>query len=293
MAINIHFQEGRIPILVGATAVGKTELSLKWAKTHKLSILSADSMQVYRGMDIGTAKIPLADRQGITHHLIDIKNPDESWSLSHFLEAAKLIFDSGEKILIVGGTGLYIRALLQGYLMPECSADPAFREQLYDRANREGILSLHQELSKKDPESGASIKPSDAFRIIRALEIIEQTGKKASATRQQHPDKDRFQLIVLNRPRNEIYQRIETRVDAMIESGLVEEVKTLLEAGYDPSLSSLQGLGYKEIIAYLKGTATLPEAVDLIKKRSRHFAKRQLTWYRSFTDAKWINLEVY
>ncbi len=271
--------------------MGKTELSLKWAKTHKLSILSADSMQVYRGMDIGTAKIPLADRQGIQHHLIDIKNPDEPWSLSHFLEAAKLIFDTGEKVLIVGGTGLYIRALLNGYLMPECAPDPLFREKLYDRANREGILSLHQELVNKDPESGASIKPLDAFRIIRALEIIKQTGKKASETRQQNPDKDRFQLIVLNRPRNEIYQRIETRVDTMIEKGLVEEVKTLLEAGYDPSLSSLQGLGYKEIIAYLKGVTTLSEAVDLIKKRSRHFAKRQLTWYRSFTDAVWIDLE--
>ncbi len=289
--MKVHFKEGLIPILVGATGVGKTALSLQWAEQNHLSILSADSMQVYRGMDIGTAKVSLVDRQDVKHYLIDIKNPDEPWSLNHFLEAAKPLLASGQQLMIVGGTGLYIRALLQGYTMPESAADPVFRERLYDRANREGILSLHQELEIIDPESGASIKRSDAFRIIRALEIIEQTGKKASEAKQQNPDKNRFQLIVLNRPRNEIYHRIEARVDTMIEKGLIDEVKTLLDAGYDPSLPSLQGLGYKEIISYLMGAMTLTEAIDLIKKRSRHFAKRQLTWYRSFVDAQWVNLE--
>ena len=286
--MKLRFDPNRIPILVGATAVGKTVRSLQWAQENNGAILSADSMQVYRRMDIGTAKVTLAEREKVPHFLVDIINPDEPWSLNHFLESARSILDSHNNVLIVGGTGLYIRALIQGFRMPPSNADPVLREQLYTRANVEGLLSLHQELSDIDPESAKSIRPSDAFRIIRALEIFRHTGQKASQIRQQVPEPNRFQLVVLNRPREVIYRNIETRVDEMIRLGLVDEVKSLLDAGYPPNLPALQGLGYKEIISYFQGRISLVDAIDLIKKRSRNFAKRQLTWYRSFSEAEWI-----
>lgn len=280
----------RIPIFVGATAVGKTRYSLDLAENMGYSILSADSMQVYKGMDIGTAKVSLQDRQRVQHYLVDIIAPDEPWNLHLFLEASKEHLNSDRKVMVVGGTGLYIRALIEGFDLPASGTSPAVRERLQQRATVEGLLSLHQELQVRDPESAIAIKPTDSGRIIRALEIMENTGEKASIAKRRSSIIDRFQLVVLNRPRDVLYQRIEERVEAMIKQGLVEEVKGLLAAGYDPALSSLQALGYKEIIAHLNGLMDWESTVELIKKRTRNFAKRQLTWYRSFKDAVWVEL---
>jgi tRNA dimethylallyltransferase len=280
----------RIPVIMGATAVGKTQYSLDLAERFGYSVLSADSMQVYRGMDIGTAKISQEERKKVEHFLIDIIDPDHPWTLYHFIDAARTVLSTKNKIMVVGGTGLYIRALVHGFQMPTNLDDHSIREALKARAASEGILSLYQELSRRDPESSRTINPTDAFRIVRALEIMEMSGQKASQAKKRSVLDDRFQLIVLNRPREVLYKRIEDRVDKMIKMGLVDEVKQLLSKGYDPSIPALQALGYKEIISFIHGEMDWDSTVNLIKQRSRNFAKRQLTWFRSFQGAEWVDL---
>lgn len=283
-------------VLVGPTAVGKTELSLEIAQTFNCEIISGDSMQVYRGMDIGTAKASPEERSRIRHHLIDIRNPDEPFSVNDFQrearEAIRDIQERGKLPFIVGGTGLYIQSVCYAYAFHEGGADEAFREQMKAFAREHGNAALHEKLAEVDPKTAARLHPNDVRRVIRALEIYRQTGQTMSSqlAAQTRESPYRLCMIGLTMERSKLYARIEERVDLMIRSGLVEEVQTLLDQGIDPSMTSMQGLGYKEIAAYLRGEMTLTEAVDLLKQNTRRFAKRQLSWFRHMPDIAWVDV---
>ncbi len=282
----------KIPIIIGPTAVGKSALALKMAQETGAQIISADSMQVYRQMNIGTAKPTLEQRQGVVHHLMDIKEPDEEWNMFQFLRSIRELLAKEQKYIIVGGTGLYIRSLIYNFQIPEFANNVGLREHYKALAQEKGCEYLHEQLSKVDAASASRIKPNDEFRLIRALEVYETIGKKLSEVRSMDTTyAEKFQLICLNNERKIVYEDIERRVDIMLSKGLMDEVKGLLDAGYAATLPSMQALGYKEIVAYLTGSSSLPDAVDLIKKRTRHFAKRQLTWYRSFPNVEWITME--
>ncbi|WP_206424294.1 tRNA (adenosine(37)-N6)-dimethylallyltransferase MiaA [Cohnella candidum] len=284
-------------VLVGPTAVGKTELSLRIAKAAGCEIISGDSMQVYRGMDIGTAKLPLEEREGIPHHLIDILDPEEPFSASIFQrlceEKIREIVSRGKIPFIVGGTGLYVESVCYGFTFQGESGDEAFRARMQAFADEHGAEALHARLAQVDPGSAARIHPNDERRVIRALEVYETTGQTLSETQEQtrgarKESPYRLCLIGLTMDRAELYRRINARVDAMIEEGLVGEVKKLMEAGVPRSAVSMQGLGYKEIAAYLAGETDLPAAVELLKRDTRHFAKRQLSWFRHMQDLVWV-----
>lgn len=281
-------------VLFGPTAVGKTKLAIELAKKLNGEIISADSMQVYRGMNIGTAKPTLEERQGIPHHLIDIRNPDESWTVSDFVEQTNKLTDEiirrdGVPI-VVGGTGLYLWALLEGFSFPITPADKDLRAQL----EKEQLSTLYARLSTIDPEAAKKIHPNDKKRIIRALEVYELTGKPISELQKRtknspHLSVGNYTLIGIELPREELYARIEERVDSMIEKGLIEEVKGLLAKGYSKELLSFQALGYKEMVEYLDGKWTKEQMIEELKKRSRHFARRQMTWFRRFKNVKWFD----
>lgn len=282
-------------VLLGPTAVGKTKLSLELAAELNGEILSADSMQVYRGMDIGTAKPTLEERQGIPHHLIDIRNPDEEWTVSDFIQQANSLTGQiaarGHLPIIVGGTGLYLWSLLEGFSFPITPADQAVRERL----EKVDAAALFDKLSRVDPSAAAKIHANDKKRLIRALEVYELTGKPISELQKlrAHPPHlsvggHNYLLVGLNVPREELYVRIERRVDDMIAKGLVEEVKGLLAKGYSKELNSFQALGYKEAVDYLDGQWDKKTMIEELKKRTRHFARRQLTWFRRFKDAAWF-----
>lgn len=284
----------RLLVLIGPTAVGKTELSLELAKSLNAEIISGDSMQVYRGMNIGTAKILPEERQGIPHHLIDIRDPEEPYSVADFQEACtSLIADitaRGRLPFIVGGTGLYIESVCYGYRFSEAGADDRFRaeQQLY--ADTYGTEALHARLKAVDPESAKRLHPNDTRRIIRALEVQHLTGetKSAQLAGQKKDSPYEFCIIGLSMDRAELYRRIERRVDLMLEQGLVREVEDLLRRGLPKDAVAMQGLGYKEIIPYLKGERTLEESVALLKRDTRRFAKRQLSWFRHMDYIHWI-----
>lgn len=273
-------------ILLGPTATGKTKLAIELAKKIKGEIISADSMQVYRGMDIGTAKPTLKERQGIPHHLIDIRNPDESWTVSDFIGEVGKLKDKVENPIMVGGTGLYLWALLEGFSFPITPAD----QELRSRLEKEPLSTLYSRLSTIDPEAAQKIHPNDKKRIIRALEVYELTGKPISELQKNRKLKveNRNTLIGLTLPREELYARIDQRVDSMIEKGLIDEVKGLLAKGYSKLLPSFQALGYKEAAEYLDGKWTKDEMIEELKKHTRNFARRQMTWFRRFKNVKWI-----
>lgn len=281
--------------LLGPTAVGKSKLAVEIAKKIHGEIISADSMQVYRGMDIGTAKPTLKERQGIPHHLIDIRNPDEEWTVSDFVEQTNKLTREIEKRnktpIIVGGTGLYLWALLEGYSFPMAPADKEIRKRL----EKEPLSTLYSRLSTLDPEAAKKIHPNDKKRIIRALEVYELTGKTISKLQEnrkqntEHRTQD-YILIGLNLPREELYRRIEERVDKMIEKGLIEEVKGLLAKGYSKDIPSFQALGYKEVVEYLDGKWSKEEMIAEFKKRTRHFARRQMTWFKRFKNVNWFEV---
>ncbi|ULO09982.1 tRNA (adenosine(37)-N6)-dimethylallyltransferase MiaA [Paenibacillus sp. 19GGS1-52] len=287
----------KVLVLLGPTAVGKTRLSLELAEAYGAEIISGDSMQVYRGMDIGTAKISPAEMQGIPHHLIDIHDPQDAYSAAEFQEqGGKLIeeiSDQGKLPFIVGGTGLYIESLCYGFRFSEAVADEAFRKEMDDFAEREGALALHARLELVDPVSAARLHPNDRRRIIRALEIHLQTDTTLSASHAAQTKESPYDLclIGLTMDRKILYKRIEDRIDSMLAEGLVAEVKGLLDHGYGRSLVSMQGLGYKEIASYLAGEMTLDEAVTLLKRDTRRFAKRQLSWFRHMNEIQWIDVE--
>ncbi len=283
-------------VIVGPTAVGKSALALELALKFELEIVNADSMQVYRGMDIGSAKPSSEERKLVTHHLIDIRNPDEEYSAARFQEEASSAISAlaqcGKRSLVVGGTGLYIQSLLKG-LFPAPPADQQLREQLRQVEMEKGRWHLHQQLAEVDPEAASRIHPNDTFRIIRALEVFRLTGKAISEHQRRHRSSaSAFTALKIGliRDRQEIYRRIEARVDAMIAAGLTDEVKGLLAQGYAPSIKAFQSLGYKQILSCLREELTLDEAIRLIKVNTKRYAKRQLTWFRKDPEIQWFTL---
>ena len=287
-------------ILTGPTAVGKTALSIKLASKIGGEIISADSMQVYRQMDIGSAKIKPEEMGGIPHHLIDILEPEEEFNVCLFeklaLEAMEQIYERGHIPVVVGGTGFYIQALLYQIDFTEEETDTAYRDKLWQLGEEKGNHYLHELLRKVDPESAEEIHENNRKRVIRALEFYENSGKPISTHNKEQRQKTSAYnscYFVLTDDRKKLYERIESRVDQMLSKGLVDEVRTLKGRGCNASMVSMQGLGYKEILEYLDGRCSLLEAVEKIKKETRHFAKRQLTWFRREKDVIWIDKQAF
>lgn len=290
-----------IVILTGPTAVGKTALSIALAKRIGGAIISADSMQVYKYMDIGSAKVTKEEMQGIPHYLIDEFLPEEEFHVVKFQEYAmrylEKIYKEKQIPILVGGTGFYIQALLYGIDFTEQECDADYRKILEKLASEKGNIYLHEMLAKRDPKAAEAIHPNNVKRVIRALEFYEESGGKKIS---EHNEKERakespynFAYFVLNDRRERLYSRIDRRVDAMLEQGLVEEVRRLRDMGYTKDMVSMQGLGYKEILRYLDGELTLEEAVYIIKRDTRHFAKRQLTWFKRERDVIWLNKDEF
>lgn len=293
-------QQKPMIILTGPTAVGKSALSVKLAKKINGAVISADSMQVYRHMDIGSAKITPEEMQGVTHYMIDELEPDEEFHVVRFVTMAKEylkeIYADGKIPIIAGGTGFYIQALLYDIDFTEQQCDETYRRQLEDLAREHGAEYLHGILRKVDPASAEAIHANNIKRVIRALEFYHLSGKKISEhneTERQKQSPYNFAYFVLTDERAKLYERIDRRVDAMIEAGLVEEVKKLKSLGCSREMVSMQGLGYKEILAYLDGGCTLEEAVYIIKRETRHFAKRQLTWFKRERDVIWLDKQAF
>lgn len=284
-------------ILTGPTAVGKTKLSIALAKSVNGEIISADSMQVYKRMTIGTAKILPDEMQGVPHHLIDILEPEEEFNVVLFArlakQAMKQCWEKGKIPILVGGTGFYIQAVLYDIDFTENDDDKSYREELERFALEEGAEALHERLLKIDAKAAGEIHPNNVKRVIRALEFYEKSGgQKISEHNEEQKQKEspyNFAYFVLNDDRAAVYDRIDHRVDNMLEQGLVEEVRSLLESKVPTSAVSMQGLGYKEIVAYLKGECMLEDAVYVLKRDTRHFAKRQLTWFKREKDVIWLN----
>lgn len=283
-------------ILTGPTAVGKTALSISLAKAVGGEIISADSMQVYRHMDIGSAKIRPEEMDGVPHHLIDVLEPWEEFHVVRFQQLVKEamagIYERGHIPILTGGTGFYIQAIVKDIDFTENGEDSSYREDLERRAREEGCEALYRELAAVDPESAAQIHPNNVKRIIRALEYYEQTGQPISAHNEEQKEKPspyNYAYFVLTDDREVLYERIDRRVDQMLSDGLVEEVKRLRAMGCRRELVSMQGLGYKEILAYLEGEMSLEEAIYVLKRDTRHFAKRQLTWFRREKEVIWLD----
>lgn len=283
-------------ILTGPTAVGKTNLSIKLAKLVNGEIISADSMQVYKGMDVGSAKIMPEEMQGVPHHLIDILEPKDEFNVVVFQkkckEAMEGIYERGHVPILAGGTGFYIQAVLKDVDFTENEDNNEYRAQLEALGKERGAEYLHNMLKEVDPASAEVIHANNMKRVIRALEFYHFTGKKISEHNEQEAEKEpayNFCYFVLNDDRDKLYERIEKRVDVMLENGLVAEVKQLLENGCTRDMVAMQGLGYKEIIDYLEGRITLDEAIYILKRDTRHFAKRQITWFKREKDVIWVN----
>ncbi|MGB9804085.1 tRNA (adenosine(37)-N6)-dimethylallyltransferase MiaA [Desulfofundulus sp.] len=286
-------------VLVGPTAVGKTAVSVEIALRLGGEIVSADSMLVYRYMDIGTAKPTIEERRGIPHYMIDIIEPDESYSVALYQAQARKhireIWERGKLPLLVGGTGLYVRSVIEPYHFTSAGVDEDFRRELAKEAEEKGPQAVYRRLLEVDPETAVRVHPNNLKRVIRALEVYHLTGRPMSSALRQVGEKPPYKLLIvgLTMDRQSLYRRIEVRVDRMMEMGLVEEVKGLLERGYSPRLTSMQGLGYKEIIAYLQGLCSLDEAVYLLKRNTRRFAKRQFTWFKRDPRINWVNVGQY
>ena len=284
-------------VLTGPTAVGKTELSIKLAKALNGEIVSADSMQVYRHMDIGSAKITKEEMQGVPHHLIDVLEPWEEFHAAAFQRMAKEaledIYSRGRLPIVTGGTGFYIQALLYDVNFSQEETGGALRQELERLAAEKGPEYLHGLLQEADPEYAALVHANNVKRVVRALEYCRNTGKTMSEhNRQEHSRSSPYHFLyyVLHTDRQALYQRIDRRVDRMMEQGLVEEVRRLKEMGCTRAMTSMQGLGYKEILDYLSGACTLEEAVYVLKRDTRHFAKRQITWFKRERDVRWLYL---
>lgn len=287
-------------VLTGPTAVGKTSLSISLAKAVNGEIISADSMQVYKRMDIGSAKICKEEMQGVEHYLVDVLEPEEEFHIVKFQEMAKAamkeIYAKGKVPILVGGTGFYIQAVLYDIHFDENDDDKSYRTYLEQLAEKHGNLYLHQMLEKVDPASAAAIHYNNRKRVIRALEFYKETGNPIS----EHNEKEskrispyNFEYFVLNDDRQKLYDRIDRRIDIMLEAGLLDEVKLLVSEGYSRELVSMQGLGYKEIIDYIQGRCTLDEAVYTLKRDTRHFAKRQITWFKREKHVTWVDKSEY
>ena len=286
--------------IVGPTASGKTSLSIELAKSINGAIISADSMQVYKGMDIGSAKIMPEEMQGIPHYLIDVLEPEEEFNIVRFQEMAKKalkeIYGKGQIPIIAGGTGFYIQSLLYDIDFSNQDTNDSYRKQLEEFAKIHGAEALHEQLKEIDPVSYETIHANNIKRVIRALEFYHLSGEPISAHNEKERQKDspyNFAYFVLNDDRQTIYDKIDVRVDIMVKNGLLDEVKALKTKGYHKQMVSMQGLGYKEILSYLDGECTLEEAIYTIKLETRHFAKRQLTWFRREKDCIWMDKSQY
>lgn len=287
-------------VLTGPTAVGKTKLSISLAKAVNGEIISADSMQVYQYMDIGSAKIKKEAMQGIPHYLVDILRPDEEFHIVRFQQMAKeameLIYAKGKIPILTGGTGFYIQAVTKNIDFTEAEQQDDYRSELEQLAAEKGASFLHEMLKEVDPKAAAEIHPNNIKRVIRALEFFHQNQTPISLHNQEQKEQQtpyNLAYFVLNAPRDLLYARIEQRIDEMLEEGLLEEVSKLREMGFHRGMVSMQGLGYKEILAYLDGEYSLEEAIRILKRDTRHFAKRQLTWFRRETDVTWVNKEAF
>ena len=285
-----------IVVLTGPTAVGKTELSIQLAKAIGGEIISADSMQVYKYMDVGSAKITPEEMDGVRHYLVDELEPFDEFHVVKFQEYAKKylneIYAHGKIPIIAGGTGFYIQALLNDIDFTEQESDSAYRKELEALAEEHGNQYLHDRLKEVDPESAEAIHPNNRKRVIRALEFFQETGGKISehnAKEQMRTSPYNFAYFVLNDERSHLYKRIDARVDKMIEDGLEAEVRRLKEMGCTKDMVAMQGIGYKEMLSYLDGSYSLEEAVYIIKRETRHFAKRQITWFKRERDVIWLN----
>ena len=287
-------------VLTGPTAVGKTSLSISLAKAVNGEIVSADSMQVYKGMDIGSAKIRKEEMQGVTHYLVDILEPEEEFHIVKFQELAKAameeIYAKGKIPILVVGTGFYIQAVTRDIDFTQAEQETSYREELEQLAKEKGTEYLHEKLREVDPKSAENIHANNVKRVIRALEFYHQNGTPISdhnEEQKQQTSPYNLAYFVLTAPREILYERIDRRVDQMMEEELLEEVKSLRERGCHRGMVSMQGLGYKEILAYLEGEYPLEEAVRILKRDTRHFAKRQLTWFRREQDVIWVDKEQF
>ena len=287
------------PLIVigGPTACGKTGFSIKLAKKIDGEIISADSMQVYRYMDIGTAKVTPEEADGVPHYLIDEFDPDEEYNVMLFQQKAKgymeEIWAKGKTPILVGGTAFYINALLYDNDFTETDNDTSYREECYKLAQEQGPEVLFERLKEVDPEYAEIMHANNVKRVTRALEYHYLTGQKFSEHNAEQKEKETpydAAVIILNMDRDKLYERIELRIDIMMQEGLLEEVKGLLDKGYTPDLVSMQGIGYKEFVPYFNGECTLDEAVTQLKTNTRRFAKRQLTWFRRQIDGLWVDL---
>ena len=294
--------ENRTPliILTGPTAVGKTELSVRLAEQINGEIISADSIQIYRHMDIGSAKVTLEEMHGIRHYLIDELEPDEEFNIYIFQEKAKAaikeIYQAGKIPIIAGGTGFYIQAITKDIDFTQAEQEDGYSQELEQLAAEKGNEYLHQMLLDVDPVSAGEIHANNVKRVIRALEFYHQNQSPISAHNQEQKEHEtpyNLAYFVLNVPRELLYKRIDDRIDEMLKEGLLEEVQKLKDMGYHRGMVSMQGLGYKEILAYLDGEYPLEEAVRILKRDTRHFAKRQLTWFRREKDTIWMNKDEF
>ena len=286
----------KLLVLVGPTAVGKTRLSIELAQAFNCEIISGDSMQVYREMDIGTAKITTEEMKGIPHHLIDIHEPEYPYSVAEFQESCTRLIPEiharSKLPFIVGGTGLYVESVCYGFQFSDSGSDEAFREEQFSYALQHGAQALHDRLREVDPASADRLHANDQRRIVRALEIFHFTGEKWSEQLAVQKKESPYDLLIigLTMDRQKLYARVEERIDLMIEQGLVDEVKALLERGVARGHISMQGLGYKEIAAYLQGEVSWDAAIEWLKRDTRRFAKRQLSWFRHMKDIHWVDM---
>lgn len=290
------YMKKKLISIVGPTAVGKTKLSIHLAQALQGEIISGDSMQVYRGMDIGTAKIKPKEQEGIPHHLIDILDPAADFSVSAFQELAlQKVDELNQRFslpILVGGTGLYVQSVTHDFQFADVSQSETIRLKWQAFLDQYGSLALHQELEKRDPDYAKELHPNNSRRVIRALEVIEVTGRSMSEYHGEWENESPFDLVMigLTMEREKLYNRINARVDQMIQEGLIQEVQHLLDLGICDSSTSLQAIGYKEIISYLKKERSKEEAIELLKRNSRRFAKRQLTWFRRMKEVNWYDV---
>lgn len=296
--MNKVVELGKVIVLVGPTASGKTKLSIELAKELNGEIVSADSMQIYKLMDIGTAKPDKEEMSGIKHYLIDEVYPDEEFSVARFQKLALKyideILEKGKLPIVVGGTGLYINSLIYNINFSETVTDWTLREQLKKEAEEKGNEYIYNKLKDIDPKAAEKIHKNDIRRIIRAIEVFKHTKKPISYHQQMSrkvPPKHDFIVFGLRMDRNKLYERINKRVDKMLEKGLVDEVRNLVKLGYDKNTIAMQGLGYKEIIYFLRGLLSFEEAVNLLKRDTRRYAKRQITWFKRIDNIQWIDVD--
>jgi len=287
----------KVLIITGATAIGKSEIAIEIAKRLGGEIVSADSMQVYKGMDVGTAKPSINDVREVPHHLIDIAAPDEEFSVAEYQQKARKeiadISNRGNLPILVGGSGLYIRAVIDRFEFPPGTLDSSIRKRLEEELQRLGAPALHERLRGLDPHAGASIHANNSRRVIRALEVIESTGHPFSEFQKEWRSRESIydgKIVALNLPRKRLYAKIDERVDRMICDGLVEETKLLLSQGYGRTITSKQALGYRQVLDYLEEKIPLDECVSRIKQKTRHFAKRQITWLKHDPRVVWVDI---